>query len=964
MLRKLFIVCLMLTMYACAVVPDTSPEEQLKILQSKARTQEKLSHFAAAQAYWQQALELAYSHKLAGETGELLLDLAKTHEKLGQYQQASSLAWKALRDERSQMDSAFKSQALLAIGLTARRIGEYQEAETAYTQTLEISRNRGGSNTLEAEALCGLGATRQALSDYSAALDYYKRSLALGNALTKAKCLNNLGGLYRLTGEYQKAIQHYRQSLALRKQHDLNGQSKVLGNLCLVYQQLRDFRQAETYCRQSLALARETGDLGRQANNLNNLAAIAEAQRDFKKALSFYRESLSLKRKSGDRAGEARSLNNIGRLYQHRGNSKKALKYYGLSLDIKRKLGDLSGQSASLQNLGILQMKLGNYDKALQHFEETLVLQQQIGQPEILWRSYDGLSRVYEKLNRPDLAIYYGKQAVNVIQTLRTRILRLEARLRRSFLEDKIQVYKRVATLLGDEGRLWEAQQILAMVKQEEYFEFVRGQDKSQAETVSFSVGENDWKASYDQIVDKLASIHGKYSALKRKRRQSGLSADEEQQLKNLKQQLGELKLAHHEFILELQTEFAAGQRLDEFRGDNLRRLEKFQRTLKNLGEGTVLVHYFVTENQLKIIVSGSRSSVPPVWKHSNISRKDLNRKIISLRNSLLNPHKNPLPAAQALYGELVAPIEDILETLDAKILMVYLDDALRYLPLAALHDGKRYLAEQYGIAVYTAAADVDLMERPAQQWRIAGLGVSKPFISAGFSPLPAVSEELDAIVKEGTEDPRGILPGISYMDSAFTPQRLEDILSEDCLEDDCYRVVHLATHYLFKPGSWSDSFLLAGNDTLLTLEDLQRGDYYFGNLDLLTLSACETALWSDDSRGREIEGLGTLAQNKGARAVMATLWEVADCSTAIFMEQFYRNRLKYSSTKLEALRQTQLAFIHGQLSDTSLPECTSRGVSMVTDTDEPEDLYTPSASAPFSHPYYWAPFILMGNWR
>ncbi|WP_457666932.1 CHAT domain-containing protein [Thiolapillus sp.] len=966
MFRLILTVTLLLAIHACALVPDVSPEERLNRLQSKAREQEHLSHFVSARSYWQRALTLTRSQHMADKSGEILLGLARTDGKLGQNQQASSFAWKAFHDAQSKTDASFKARALIAIGQTARRIGEYQEAGEAYNEALKIARNTG-NKTLEAQALCGLGSTRQALSDFSDALQFYERALAMGILPEKARCLNNLGGLYRQTGEYHKAIEHYSRSLALRKhQHDLDGQSKVLGNLCLVYQNLRDFEQAKSYCLRSLALARKTQDLGRQANNFNNLAAIAEVKGNFKQALSLYQKSLALKRKTGDRAGEARSLNNIGRLYQQRGYNSKALKYYRLSLHIKKALGDLSGQSASLQNLGILYLQLGQYDQALQHFEQALMLQQQIGQPEILWRSYNGMSRTYEKLDKPALAIFFGKQAVNIIQTLRGRILKLEAKLRRSFLQDKIQVYKRVATLLGDEGRLWEAQQVLAMVKQEEYFEFTRGQGNPQAETASFNVGENNWKQRYDQIVDRLAFIQKEYSKLKREQRQSesGLSAEKEEQLDRVKQLLGDLKLAHHQFILELQTDFTEGQRLDEFKGDNLRRLEKFQRTLKSLGEGTVLVHYFVTQDQLKIIVSGSRASTPPVWKQRDISRKELNRKIIELRNALLNPDRNPLPPAQSLYDELIAPIDDILRALDAKVLMVYLDDALRYLPLAALHDGQQYLAEKYGIAVYTAAADMDLVERPAPRWRIAGLGVTKPFISAGFSSLPAVAEELDAIVKEGSDDQRGILPGISYMDEAFTPRRLENILSEDCLKDDCYQVVHLATHYLFKPGSWSDSFLLTGNETLLTLEDLQRGDYYFGNLDLLTLSACETALWSDDSRGREIEGLGTLAQNKGARAVLATLWEVADCSTAVFMEQFYRNRQKNHTTKLEALRQTQLTFIHGKPTDTALPECTSRGVSKVPDTESPKDAYITSPSAPFSHPYYWAPFVLMGNWR
>ncbi|NOT85983.1 MAG: CHAT domain-containing protein, partial [Methylococcaceae bacterium] len=129
----------------------------------------------------------------------------------------------------------------------------------------------------------------------------------------------------------------------------------------------------------------------------------------------------------------------------------------------------------------------------------------------------------------------------------------------------------------------------------------------------------------------------------------------------------------------------------------------------------------------------------------------------------------------------------------------------------------------------------------------------------------------------------------------------------------------------------------------------------------LITLSACETAL--DESMenekeipdGREVEGLGTLMQQKGAFAVLATLWEVDDCGTELFMKQFYKQREKQKLTKAEAIRQTQLGFIKGDL---TAQDCIKR------DTVNPLSEGTPKLSheSEFLHPYYWAPFILMGN--
>ena len=102
--------------------------------------------------------------------------------------------------------------------------------------------------------------------------------------------------------------------------------------------------------------------------------------------------------------------------------------------------------------------------------------------------------------------------------------------------------------------------------------------------------------------------------------------------------------------------------------------------------------------------------------------------------------------------------------------------------------------------------------------------------------------------------------------------------------------------------------------------------------MDLLTLSACDTGLGGGrDERGREIEGFGVIAQQQGAKAVLATLWPVADQSTAVLMADMYRRRQTQNLTKIEALRQAQIAL---------------------------------QSQPKYAHPYYWAPFILMGNWK
>ena len=169
-------------------------------------------------------------------------------------------------------------------------------------------------------------------------------------------------------------------------------------------------------------------------------------------------------------------------------------------------------------------------------------------------------------------------------------------------------------------------------------------------------------------------------------------------------------------------------------------------------------------------------------------------------------------------------------------------------------------------------------------------------------------------------------MPGEVHLDEAFTAQRLQDVSQRK------FPVLHLASHFRFSPGTEVNSFLLLGDGQQLTLGDIRTQNFRFDQVDLLTLSACDTGLGGGrDAQGREIEGFGVIAQQQGAKAVLATLWPVADQSTALLMADLYKRRQSQRLTKIEALRQAQLGLM---------------------------------AQPRYAHPFYWAPFILMGNWK
>jgi CHAT domain-containing protein len=132
-----------------------------------------------------------------------------------------------------------------------------------------------------------------------------------------------------------------------------------------------------------------------------------------------------------------------------------------------------------------------------------------------------------------------------------------------------------------------------------------------------------------------------------------------------------------------------------------------------------------------------------------------------------------------------------------------------------------------------------------------------------------------------------------------------------------------------------------------------------FSGVQLLTLSACNTGVGD----GTEVEGFGTLAQRQGAKAVVASLWPVADESTSLLMREFYRIRESSPGmTKLEALREAQLRLLRGEVQVTPGAE-RDRGVVLKSAPSGAAASFPLRPNAPYAHPFYWAPFFLMGNW-
>jgi CHAT domain-containing protein len=242
-------------------------------------------------------------------------------------------------------------------------------------------------------------------------------------------------------------------------------------------------------------------------------------------------------------------------------------------------------------------------------------------------------------------------------------------------------------------------------------------------------------------------------------------------------------------------------------------------------------------------------------------------------------------------------------------------DGPLRSIPLAALHDGERYLVERYAVATSPGLSLLDPRPIARTEVRLLAAGLTESV--GGFPPLPQVGEELRAI---------GALYAGSMVlqDAAFDAARLEAALAAVP-----YTVVHVASHAQFSSDP-EQTFVLT-YDGRLGMDGLERllapSRFRDEPVELITLSACETAAGDD----RAALGLAGVAVKAGARSALATLWQVSDAATAVATTEFYRQLgAEDAPSKAEALRRAQLLLL---------------------------------ADARYREPFYWAPFLLIGNW-
>ena len=526
------------------------------------------------------------------------------------------------------------------------------------------------------------------------------------------------------------------------------------------------------------------------------------------------------------------------------------------------------------------------------------------------WQAHRTIAQSLIDMEQVSEAIYHAKQAVNVQQRMLSD-KELTSSQREAVMQRGRELYEELAEWLLEGQRFSEAEQTLTLAREQSYHQLVRSYQPPQR-ALELTPAEQQRDAATLSLQSALRHSW--------QNRENNANA--------LQQALAQAPQSLDTPMAQSQAPTDTGVKL------------------KPLAPHQTEVRYLPAPDHVYVVVRQGQQ--PEQRVRLPIAQKQLTQDIAQLRRELQQRGSNPQLQAHKLYQQLWLPLSQWLPAPapesavgQAPEVRVHLEGALRYLPMAALHDGQHWLGESYALPQDTGVqAENNAQVAPEREgWSLQGSSRA----TADLPALPKVKEEIEGLARLANTQ------GIGHdtqQDDAFTADSLRHALQTR-------KVVHLASHFRLMPGNGQASGLYLGNGQLLTLGELNGPSFRFDGLDLLTLSACETAVPSGPAeQGLPIDSLAWLAQARGARHVLASLWAVADEGTQQFMTAFY-TALSSPMDHAQAVRAAQLAMLKN--ASAVQPHSQLRGLS-----DQRSAQTSSTASSGLAHPYYWSAFVLL----
>jgi CHAT domain-containing protein/Tfp pilus assembly protein PilF len=897
----------------------------------------------------------------------------------------------ALPIRRTVGDRKGEAFTLNNIGVVYWSQGEMRKALEKYNETLPIFQELGDRRG-EAAILGNIGTVYTQLGEMSKAFEKYNEALpisrAIGDRRLEAQTLHNIGQAYWSLGEAQKALENYNEALSLRRAiGDRREEAGTLHNIGAVYQLLGEMRKALGTYNEALQIVREVSNHRGEVVTLNNIGEVYWSLGEMRKALEKINESLSLSRAIDDRRGQAYALSQLGRVYQSLGELRKALEKYNEALPIRRAVDDRRGEAQTLHNIGQAHWSLGEMEKALEKYNEALSLRRAVGDRNGEAETLLEIARVEQKHGDLPEARQTVEQAIGIIEPVRASIASQE--LRASYSSSRQEYYESYINILIEQHKQNPA---------------------TGFDAVAFEVSERARARSLLELlresrIDIRQGVDG--SLLERERSlQQRLNARAAAQvsLLNRKHTPEEADAAAKEIDAitaeceEVQARIRARSpryaALTQPRPLSLTDIQQ-----QALDRETLLLEYSLGENASHLFVV-SQTSLS--WRQLP-KRTEIEAAAQRVYELLTAPQPRPgesaaesqarIKEARESYWTKAAELSRMLlgpvaSQLGKKRLVIVADGALQYIPFAALpapspgNDGGRNsgaepqpLFIEHEIVSLPSASTLTTLRRETSGRKPAEKSLAvlaDPVFTDDDTRVRRNVRKAGAIEKTRSADPAemdvvslqitrsgretGVIGGKGGFGrllstrreaaaiSALVPERERrqaldfEASRTTALRPELgeYRIVHFATHGLLNnvhPELSGIVLSLVDKDGHQQDGFLRLQDVYNLKLpaELVVLSACQTGL------GKEIKGEGLIGLTRGfmyagAPRIVASLWKVDDWATSELMKRFYQGMLGPEAlSPAGALRQAQLSIWKEKQ---------------------------------WRAPYYWAAFVLQGEWK
>ncbi len=869
----------------------------------------------------------------------LLWNIGQPKESADYYSNASFLAQKlGLKKVEEVCIKAGQIYRLYNEGKDYRFADDYQRSIESFKKAISLSKE---INSLEHEYKClrQMSICYYYLNDYQEFFQLNNASLNIARKLKNKKdeglCLNNIGLYYWKIDNYPAALKNYEKAVELaRITNNLTGENESLTNIGIAYYDMGNYDEAFKYLNEALLIDQKYFGQKEVSIDLNNIGTIyrkkgllSSEKEDFQKALQYFLDCLKLIKNLKETKTEIRVLNNIGTVYSDLEQNNDALNYFRLALKLAEKINDVEAKSFIFNNIGIANSHLGNYEESTKYNQSAIDLALEFKGKQILWEAYLELANAYKKQNKYLDALKNYRNSVSIIESARSSIELEELKASYIGTDKRLEAYHNMIDMLVDLSK--SAPQKGYDIEAFNYLERAKARaflDSLEVSEVSISQG-IDFKLS-----NRESQLSNEISSLYKKLLQSESTPDQRnkisQDIKNCEDQLDKLKL-------EIRMTSPAYATLNP----QIITLKEVQENLLD-GKTAFFAYSIGKDSSYGFAISKRGLKIFPISPRNYIQKK-----VTEYKKAISDKDNLDFRIGYQLYSELVRP------GLDEKIqkLVFFPDDILYFLPFETLltqKNNRQWLINKYTIAYAPSISSLrEIIKRSKNNGKRRG----KDLLAFGD---PVYDEEDSGNNEKNSIDlfqnfysPQGLkLFRLNY--SGMEVQRIaalfrktkeqvflrekasEAVLKNQKLED--FKIIHFAAHAVIDDQKPARSLIvLSLNQDSRQYDFVQMRDIYNlkMNSDLVTLSACQTGL-GQFIRGEGIEGLSRAFFYAGASSVLMSLWAVNDQASYQLMERFYYH-LRSSESIMEALQKAKLEMIR---------------------------------SGVFSHPFYWAGFVITGN--